>query len=61
MYERRTVSLAISILLCLVGVGALFILVDASAASPGLPRHVAINGQDIGDCTNTDPPCRTVQ
>jgi hypothetical protein len=53
--------LAITILLCLVGVGALFILADASAASPGLPRRVANDGQDNADCTSTAPPFRTVQ
>jgi hypothetical protein len=59
--ERRMISLTIPIFLCLVGVGALFILVDASAASPGLPRHVATDGQDDSDCTDTAFPCRTVQ
>jgi hypothetical protein len=58
---RRILSLAICIVLGLFASVAVYVLAGKAAAASGLSRHVATTGFDIGDCTSTADPCRTVQ
>jgi hypothetical protein len=55
------VSLAICIVLGLFASAALYVLVGNAADASGLSRYVATTGFDVGDCTNSSDPCRTVQ
>jgi parallel beta-helix repeat protein len=58
---RRILSLAICIVLGLFASAAVYVLAGNAADASGLIRHAAMTGFDVGDCTSTAPPCRTVQ
>lgn len=61
METRSNLSLALSILLCLVASAALLCLVDDAVSAQSLTRYVATSGTDVGNCSDPNNPCRSVQ
>jgi len=57
----RSLSLALSLILCVVASSALLTAMNRSAGAQGITRYVAPTGTDTGSCTNLNLPCRTVQ
>lgn len=61
MNSGRILSLALSVILCLVALGALLIQAENSTYAQDEAVYVAPSGSDIGGCRNPNAPCRTVQ
>jgi parallel beta-helix repeat protein len=57
----RAFSLAISLILCVVGLTAVALLAGNATHAQGTTRYVATTGTDSDGCTDPNSPCRTVQ
>ena len=60
MRGRRILFLSVTVLL-LLSCAVLLLHLNSRAGAPGSTRYVATSGSDLGICTNSSNPCRTLQ